>query len=82
MVAAHRSAQSAADLAALAGARGLAEGRDGCASAAQIAVANGSRLTGCRVTGQVVSVRVEFPGPHWLGQAADLGASSRAGPAP
>ena len=40
MVAAHRSAQAAADLSALAGARGVAEGRDGCASAAEVAAAN------------------------------------------
>jgi secretion/DNA translocation related TadE-like protein len=82
MVAAHRAAQSAADLAALAGARGVAEGRDGCAVAADLAAANQVRLTACVVTGRVVDVTVEAPGPHWLGQAADLGARSRAGPAP
>ncbi len=50
MVAAHRVAQSAADLAALAGARGLATGREGCAAATQVAVANGARVTDvCRL---------------------------------
>jgi secretion/DNA translocation related TadE-like protein len=82
MVAAHRAAQSAADLAALAGARGVAEGRDGCAAAAEVAEANHVRLTECAVTDHVVDVSVEAPGPRWLGQPADLGARSRAGPAP
>jgi secretion/DNA translocation related TadE-like protein len=82
MVAAHRSAQSAADLAALAGAGGVAQGRDGCRSASAVAAANRARLVGCDVAGRVVSVRVEVRGPHWLGQTADLEAESRAGPAP
>jgi secretion/DNA translocation related TadE-like protein len=82
MVAAHRVAQSAADLAALAGARGVATGGDGCAVARRIAGVNGARLTSCEVTGRVVSVEVVAPGPHWLGQSADLSARSRAGPAP
>lgn len=82
MVAAHRAAQAAADLAALAGARGAAGGRDGCTIAADVADANQARLVGCRVIGRVVDVEVEVSGPHWLGQSADLGARSRAGPAP
>lgn len=80
MVQAHRVAQSAADLAALAGAQGLALGRDGCTEAAEIARANGVRLTACRATGRVLTVAVEAPGPHWLGQASDLSAEARAGP--
>lgn len=82
MVAAHRVAQSAADLAALAGARGVAEGRDGCARAADVAAANHAHLATCAVTGRVVDVVVRVSGPHWLGQTADLSARSRAGPAP
>jgi secretion/DNA translocation related TadE-like protein len=82
MVVAHRSAQSAADLAALAGARGVALGSAGCAAAARVAVADHARLTDCVVTGRVVEVVVEVAGPHWLGQEADLKARSRAGPAP
>jgi secretion/DNA translocation related TadE-like protein len=82
LVAAHRAAQSAADLAALAGARGVGSGSDGCASATQVAAANGARVTACVVTGRVVDIEVEVPGPHWLGQTADLTARSRAGPAP
>jgi secretion/DNA translocation related TadE-like protein len=82
LVVAHRAAQSAADLAALAGARGVAEGRDGCAAAAEVATANRSRLAGCVVAGRDIAVRVEVTGPHWLGEVADLAATSRAGPAP
>jgi secretion/DNA translocation related TadE-like protein len=82
MVAAHRGAQSAADLVALAAARGVAAGGDGCDVARRIALANGARLASCAVSGRVVDVEVEVPGPHWLGQTADLSARSRAGPAP
>jgi secretion/DNA translocation related TadE-like protein len=81
MVAAHRAAQSAADLAALAGARDVAAGRDGCARAAQVASANRARLTACSVSWRVVGVQVEVDGPHWLGQTADLSGRARAGPA-
>jgi secretion/DNA translocation related TadE-like protein len=82
MVAAHRSAQSAADLAALAGARSQSLGHDGCSTAAAVAGDNRARLTACTVSGRVVEVEVEVAGPHWLGQRADLAARSRAGPAP
>jgi secretion/DNA translocation related TadE-like protein len=81
LVVAHRAAQSAADLAALAGARRVATG-DGCAFAREVATTNGARLTLCAVRGRVVDVEVEVPGPRWWGQAADLAATSRAGPAP
>ncbi len=81
MVRAHRLAQAGADLAALAGAHGLALGRDGCLDAGRIATANDVRLTRCRVEGRTLVVTVEATGPHWLGQTADLSAESRAGPA-
>jgi secretion/DNA translocation related TadE-like protein len=79
MVVAHRAAQSAADLSALAGARAVAQGRDGCASAARVAEANGARLTSCDVGVSAVEVTVVVSGPHWLGQRADLEARARAG---
>ena len=82
MVATHRVAQSAADLAALAGAREVAFGQDGCAEARRVALANGAEVTACGVTGRVVDVDARAPGPRWLGQVADLSARSRAGPAP
>jgi secretion/DNA translocation related TadE-like protein len=80
MVGAHRTAQSAADLAALAAASSVADGLDGCATAARIAAANGATVAGCAVSGLDVRVRVTVPGPEWLGQAGDLGAEARAGP--
>jgi secretion/DNA translocation related TadE-like protein len=81
VVAAHRSAQSAADLAALSGARAVASGGDGCAAATAAASANRARLSSCAVTGRVVEVRVQVDGPRWLGQSAELTALARAGPA-
>ena len=81
LVRAHRVAQSGADLSALAGAHGLALGRDGCTDAGRIAAANDVRLSTCRVEGREVVVTVVAPGPHWLGQTADLWAQARAGPA-
>jgi secretion/DNA translocation related TadE-like protein len=80
MVHAHRQAQSAADLASLAGASAVADGGDGCGAAAQIAAANGAAVQGCRVLGHDVSVRVTVTGPGWLGQSGDLAAEARAGP--
>lgn len=80
MVWAHRTAQSAADLSALAAATGLQDGTDACGGAARIARANHARLTSCQVQGEEVMVEVVVPGPRWLGQDADLSAQARAGP--
>jgi secretion/DNA translocation related TadE-like protein len=81
MVRAERRAQSAADLAALAAARSLVRGADGCAAGVRIAAANGAEVISCEVSGREVRLRVEVAGPRWLGQVADLGAEARAGPA-
>ena len=80
MVGAHRQAQAAADLAALAGASALADGGDGCAVAGALARANAARLTGCRVSGEELLVEVAVPGPDWPGARRDLVARARAGP--
>jgi secretion/DNA translocation related TadE-like protein len=80
LVHAHREAQSAADLAALAGAGAVGRGAPACPAAAGVAAANTARLTQCVVDGRVVAVQVEVAGPHWLGQTADLSARARAGP--
>jgi secretion/DNA translocation related TadE-like protein len=80
MVRTHRSAQSAADLAALAAASALAAGADPCAAGADVAAANRARLTSCALVGRVATVRVVVEGPHWLGQSGDLAAEARAGP--
>lgn len=82
MLKAHRVAQSAADLSALAGAAALADGKDACAAAARVATANDATVTGCAPDGMDVRVTVEVDGPRWLGQSADLTAEARAGPAP
>jgi len=81
MVHAHRVAQSAADLAALAGAQSAARGADACAAAATIAEANGASVDRCARDGLEVSLQVTVPGPRWLGQRHDLSAQARAGPA-
>jgi secretion/DNA translocation related TadE-like protein len=80
MVSDHRTAQAAADLAALAGASAVADGQDGCAEAGRIAAGNGASLSGCSVLGREVRVAVVVSGPRWLGAHADLMAQSRAGP--
>jgi secretion/DNA translocation related TadE-like protein len=80
MVYAHRQAQAAADLAALAAAGARARGGDACAQAARIAAANHARLDSCRLSGPEVVVDVTVDGPHWLGQTEDLSARARAGP--
>ncbi|WP_246142842.1 Rv3654c family TadE-like protein [Nocardioides rubriscoriae] len=76
----HRTAQAAADLAALAGARALADRGDGCAAAGALAAANGAEVTACSVSGREVRVKVRVEGPRWLGQSGDLEAEARAGP--
>ena len=51
VVAAHRRAQSAADLAALAGAAAVQDGADACARAGQIAARNSASLRSCDIDG-------------------------------
>jgi secretion/DNA translocation related TadE-like protein len=80
MVHAHRAAQSAADLAALAAAGAIGDGADACGRGAAVASANGARLESCTIRGREVLVRVTVTGPRWLGQEGDLTAEARAGP--
>lgn len=77
---AHRTAQSAADLAALAGADALQVSGDACAAAARIADRNGATLESCEIAGEDVTVTVRVEGPRWLGQPGDPVAEARAGP--
>ena len=80
-VARHRAAASA-DLAALAGAGHAVEGGDSaCAAAADVARAQGARLTGCRLEGLDVVVEVTVTPPGRLGLLGRARAISRAGPA-
>ena len=78
MVHAHRVAQSAADLSALAGAEAQTHGRDPCSAAAVVAGANAAALDSCVVDALDVRVQVTVTGPHWLGQRHDLSAQARA----
>jgi secretion/DNA translocation related TadE-like protein len=79
--AAHRRAQAAADLAALAGATAHQQGADACAAAARVAGLNGSRSTQCHLEGDDVVIRVSLPGPELLGHSWQLVGQARAGPA-
>ncbi len=81
IVAAHRRAQAAADLAALAGAQVLARhDGDPCGAAGSVAEVNGATLDSCTVEDADVVVEVVVSGPRWLGQDQDLSAAARAGP--
>ena len=76
----HRRAQSAADLAALAGAGAFAQGADGCAAAGINAAENDADLVVCQQSGRAVQVTVSVDGPVLLGRATSLEAVARAGP--
>ncbi|GAA4671287.1 Rv3654c family TadE-like protein [Nocardioides nanhaiensis] len=79
---AHRTAQAAADLAALAAAQALAEGGDACGQAGSVARRHGAELVDCRPAGAEVRLTVVVEGPRWLGQTGDGVAEARAGPQP
>ena len=80
IVVAHRRAESAADLAALAGAAALQRQLDPCAAARRIAAVDGATTVRCEISGEDVVVLVRVRGPRWLGQRGDLEAQARAGP--
>ena len=80
LVADHRRAQSAADLAALAGAAVLARGGAPCQEAGRVASANGATMVACSLRGADVLVEVVVSGPRWRGWAGDPRARARAGP--
>lgn len=80
IVGAHRTAQAAADLAALAGAQARQHGADACRAAQGVAGANGAELVHCALVGADVLVTVRVRGPRWLGHRGDPEASARAGP--
>lgn len=81
IVVTHRSAQAAADLAALAAASASAAGLDACAAADRSALANAASLASCERVGSVVTVTVRAEGPRLLGRRYDVTAQARAGPA-
>ena len=79
VVGAHRRAQSAADLSALAGAAALQDGGDPCMRAGVIAGRNGAVLRGCEVDGWDVLVGVVVTA-RLPGNSLELRARGRAGP--
>jgi len=79
LILAHRRAQSAADLAALAAAVGQQRGAAPCRAAERVAVANGARLVGCVLNGDVATVDVECAA--LVGGIARMPGQARAGPA-
>jgi secretion/DNA translocation related TadE-like protein len=79
LVLAHRRAQVAADLAALAGASALQRGADPCAAAGTIAERQDARLARCVVDGADVVVETGVRVVAALG-GAELPARARAGP--
>lgn len=81
LVAAHRRAQAAADLSALAAAATLQEGGSGCAAAARVADRNGAELVGCSQEGRTVLVGVVVRTRPIGGQRWALPGRARAGPA-
>ena len=76
-----RSAQAAADLAALAGASAAVAGADACAVAGDIAAANGAVLAQCEVSATVVTIAVHLDGPRLADRRYGVTAQARAGPA-
>lgn len=81
LVVAHRQAQAAADLAALAAAAAIQSSADACAAAERTATGNGAALAGCDVRGEDAVVRVEVDVPGGLSRFGPVAASARAGPA-
>jgi len=80
IVLAHRSAQAAADLAALAGASAAATGVDACSAAMRIAEANKSSVVRCELVGEIATVVVRVDGPLLVGRRYAVTAEARAGP--
>jgi secretion/DNA translocation related TadE-like protein len=71
---ARQRAETAADLAALAGAQALARADSPCPAAGLVAAANGGRLVACSIVGDALAVRVSVSGP------TPAVAAARAGP--
>lgn len=80
LVLTHRRAESAADLAALAGAHALPLGSDPCAAAQSVARRNGAAFVSCWVRGPDVLVVTRVAGPTIVGRLMLLTGRARAGP--
>ena len=79
LVVAHRHAQSAADLAALAGAAAIGTSAAPCAAAGRVAAANGAAVESCRSTPKDITLVVSVAGPELTGHLITLRAVARAG---
>ncbi|MDQ6641361.1 MAG: flp pilus-assembly TadE/G-like family protein, partial [Actinomycetota bacterium] len=73
-------AQSAADLGSLGAATAIQRGRSPCPVATDVVRRNGGRLTGCRVQGETVTLRVDVSAVRIFGRVRHAEASARAGP--
>jgi len=80
-VLAHRRAEAAADLAALAAAQAIQGQGDPCRVAQRVSQANGAQLRACTIDGWTADVEVAVTGPRLIGLDLSLPARSRAGPA-
>ncbi|WP_110207436.1 Rv3654c family TadE-like protein [Nocardioides daejeonensis] len=83
VAAAHRAAQGAADLTALAGAdrwQREADPASACAAASAVAASNGAALLSCEVRGEDLRVLVRVEGPRMFGHAFEITGRARAGP--
>jgi secretion/DNA translocation related TadE-like protein len=78
LVTSQRRAQAVADLAALAGSAQVED--DACGTAAQVALANGAALEGCRLDGDEVTLTVSVAGPRVPWREVRVTAEARAGP--
>lgn len=76
-----RRVQSAADLAALAGATAVQQGHDACAVVALMARRNGSEVASCSVSGGDVTIELSRRVTGLVGRSVTVRARTRAGPA-
>jgi secretion/DNA translocation related TadE-like protein len=76
-----RRVESAADLAALAGAAAHQEGEDACPAAEAVAQRNDAELASCRVDGDDVRVAVRREARRVLGRRVAVSSEALAGPA-
>ena len=81
LLVAQRRVQSAADLAALAGAASAQRREDACAAASTLSRRNRTDLVACAVHGRAVSVEVALEVSGLLGRSVRVRAQARAGPA-
>jgi secretion/DNA translocation related TadE-like protein len=79
LVVAHRHAQSAADLAAIAGAEAVGTPGDPCAAAAAVAAANDAAIEACQTTADDITLTVSVAGPDLIGTVVRPRAVARAG---